>query len=91
MLRFCSKHTLHFISEVYALSTFGHLLLPDSSTARDPFISVLSIPNLKGLIDPKLVHVIYGLSKDFCMNGLRVGFIIDQFNKELQSGLSATA
>lgn len=87
LLRYASKHNLHVISdEVYALSTFGHLL-PDSNVDQDPFLSVLSLPNLKQLIDPSLVHVVYGLSKDFGVNGLRVGFVIDQHNPILRNVL----
>lgn len=87
LLRYASKHNLHVISdEVYALSTFGHLL-PNNNMEHDPFLSVLSLPNLEQLIDPSLVHVVYGLSKDFGVNGLRVGFVIDQHNPILRNVL----
>lgn len=36
------------------------------------FTSVLSI-ELDHIIDPARVHVLYGMSKDFCSNGLRLG------------------
>ncbi|PVZ98171.1 hypothetical protein BB558_005811 [Smittium angustum] len=46
-----------------------------------PFISVLSFDNLDQIIDPSLVIVIHGLSKDFCLNGFRLGWIISPWNK----------
>ena len=42
-------------------------------------MSVLSIP-LDGLIDPRLVHVTYGMSKDFSCNGMRLGVFVTQHN-----------
>jgi aspartate/methionine/tyrosine aminotransferase len=42
-------------------------------------VSVLSIP-LDGLIDPHLVHVTYGMSKDFSCNGMRLGVFVTQHN-----------
>ncbi|KAJ1967801.1 hypothetical protein H4R35_006607 [Dimargaris xerosporica] len=47
------------------------------------FCSVLSLPNLADLIDPSLVHVIHGMSKDFCMNGMRVGYLVSPWNPRL--------
>ncbi|KAJ1982039.1 hypothetical protein H4R33_005114 [Dimargaris cristalligena] len=44
------------------------------------FHSVLSYPHLADLIDPSLVHVIHGMSKDFCFNGLRIGYLISPWN-----------
>lgn len=87
-LDFASMHNLHLISdEIYALSSFSHLI--DTST-QDPFQSILSL-NYKDFIDPSLVHVIYGMSKDFAVNGFRVGFIIDQFNEPLRLALLRSA
>ncbi|KAI8980820.1 pyridoxal phosphate-dependent transferase [Pilobolus umbonatus] len=83
-LRFASDHNLHAcFDEIYALSSFGHVL----EGTENPFKSVLSI-DYSLFIDPALVHVIYGLSKDFAINGYRVGFIIDQFNKELAASIA---
>lgn len=88
LLNFASKHNLHYISdEIYALSSFSHLI--DTSN-QDPFHSILSI-NYKDFIDPNLVHVIYGMSKDFAINGFRVGFIITQFNEPLRLALMRSA
>lgn len=88
LLRFGSKYHIHLVfDEIYALSSFSHLL---DETQDDPFISVLSLP-YKDFIDPSLVHVIYGLSKDFAVNGFRVGYIIDQFNGPLKQTLLCAA
>jgi aspartate/methionine/tyrosine aminotransferase len=68
-INFCHKHNLHFISdEIYALSIFSDTL--DGKKAD--FVSVTSLD----LPDPNRVHVLYGLSKDFCMNGFRIGVIM---------------
>ncbi|OGM50117.1 aspartate aminotransferase [Aspergillus bombycis] len=73
ILRFCNRHSLHLISdEVYASCVF------DSGDPRAvPFTSVLSITTPE-LIDPDLVHLLYGFSKDFAAGGLHLGFLITQ-------------
>jgi aspartate/methionine/tyrosine aminotransferase len=56
--RFCDRHRLHLISdEVYASCVFD-----TGDPEAVPFTSILSL-DLKGLIDPNLVHVLYGFSK----------------------------
>lgn len=56
--RFCHKNSLHLISdEVYASCVFD----TDDPNAV-PFTSILSL-DLSDLIDPNLVHVLYGFSK----------------------------
>jgi 1-aminocyclopropane-1-carboxylate synthase len=83
-LIFGFNHDIHLIfDEIYALSSYSHLL---DKTRDDPFISVLSLP-YKDFIDPSLVHVIYGMSKDFAVNGFRIGYIVDQFNGPLKKAL----
>lgn len=58
ILRFCSRHQLHVISdEVYASCVFD-----SGDPAAVPFTSILSI-DVKALIDPNLVHVLWGFSK----------------------------
>ena len=58
LLHFCSKHSIHLISdEIYALTVFD-----SGEPTATPFTSVLSI-DFDGIIDPNLVHVMYGLSK----------------------------
>ncbi|SPB46670.1 unnamed protein product [Aspergillus niger] len=68
---FCGKNDLHFISdEIYAFSVFPNPKIPKPT----PFTSILAL-NLHGVIDPTRMHILYGASKDFCANGLRMGFI----------------
>lgn len=64
-MRFCQKHRLHLISdEIYALSVWHNADYPDAPG----FTSVLSI-DTEGLIDPSLVHVMWGMSKvSNCLN-----------------------
>ncbi|KAI8393734.1 pyridoxal phosphate-dependent transferase [Radiomyces spectabilis] len=99
---FASRYNIHIIfDEVYALSTFSPFLREetnqgDHTSVRDklaesPFCSALAVDNVPQLIDPKLVHVVYSLSKDFGLNGLRVGFIIDQYNDYLKQALILTS
>lgn len=68
---FCGKNQLHFISdEIYAKSIFSNTAIPTPT----PFVSTLAL-DLRHAIDPSLMHVLYGASKDFCANGLRLGFV----------------
>ncbi|PWY65058.1 PLP-dependent transferase [Aspergillus eucalypticola CBS 122712] len=84
-LAFCQKHQIHIISdEVYALSVWHNRTAPDAPT----FTSLLSI-DLTGIIDPGLVHVLWGMSKDFGANGLRLGFLVDQGNNLLETSFSS--
>ncbi|KAJ3161498.1 hypothetical protein HDU86_007280 [Geranomyces michiganensis] len=62
LLEWAKRRDLHVLSdEIYALSTWG----PDN-----PFVSVLAMPNLP---DPQRTHVVWSFSKDFGINGIRVG------------------
>ncbi|KAA8645007.1 hypothetical protein EYZ11_010669 [Aspergillus tanneri] len=75
---FCGEHKIHFISdEIYANSVF------DNDKVSDPtlFTSVLSL-NLTDIIDENLVHVMYGMSKDFGASGLRLG-VLHSRNKNM--------
>ncbi|KAE8393453.1 pyridoxal phosphate-dependent transferase [Aspergillus alliaceus] len=75
--RFCGQNNIHFISdEIYANSVFE---VPNSTAP--PFTSVLSL-DLDGIIDPNLVHVLYGMSKDFGASGLRLG-VLHSRNEQL--------
>lgn len=58
-----------------------------SSPSDLPFTSVLSL-NLAGIIDPNLVHVTYGLSKDFGSAGLKIGALITR-NEALKKAVHA--
>ncbi|EGR51401.1 uncharacterized protein TRIREDRAFT_56572 [Trichoderma reesei QM6a] len=89
LLKLCNKHKLHLISdEIYALSVFENTVDAEPPLCHPPapFHSVLSI-DLTGLIDPAYVHVIWGMSKDFGANGLRLGAIISQHNIDLMTAL----
>ncbi|KHJ34089.1 putative 1-aminocyclopropane-1-carboxylate synthase [Erysiphe necator] len=79
LMAFCQRHKIHLLSdEIYALSVFS---VPNSTSPL--FTSALSI-NTENLIDPNLVHVLYGLSKDFGLAGFKLGCLIT-CNKSLQS------
>ncbi|KAH8701676.1 1-aminocyclopropane-1-carboxylate synthase [Talaromyces proteolyticus] len=83
ILRFCSKHNLHLISdEVYALCTFDTAI---EGTEHVPFTSVLSLLD-DPTINPELVHVLYGFSKDFASGGLCLGFLITR-NEQLRKAV----
>lgn len=76
IMSFCCKNSLHLIvDEVYAMSVFSK---------EENFYSILSFPRLP---DPDRTHVLYGLSKDFGIAGLRVG-IIHTKCKQLQNCLT---
>jgi 1-aminocyclopropane-1-carboxylate synthase len=78
-MRFCQKHRLHLLSdEIYACSVFN------TDEPAVPFASILSI-DPTGIIDPELLHVTYGLSKDFGAAGLRLGAIITRSQPVLRA------
>lgn len=85
LLRLCERHRIHLISdEIYALSVW----FDDTGegTASAPFESCLSLAT-NDIIDPSLVHVVWGMSKDFGANGFRVGAIISPHNPVLRASL----
>ena len=58
-MTFCQERQIHFISdEIYALSVWEE----PSVAHHTPFTSALSI-DMTDLIDPALVHVLWGMSK----------------------------
>ncbi|KAM0207165.1 hypothetical protein ACHAQD_012171 [Fusarium lateritium] len=72
---FCGRHDMHLVAdEIYALSHFGD----------EEFSSVLAIDDnpKAGVVTRQMVHQIYGISKDFDMGGLRMGFLVSR-NQEL--------
>ncbi|KZO97243.1 PLP-dependent transferase [Calocera viscosa TUFC12733] len=85
---FCQRHNLHLISdEVYAYSVFP----TDDNRDPEPFLSVFSIDFLKeARCDPARVHVLYGMSKDFCSNGMRAAALISQHNAPLLAAVKST-
>ncbi|KAI4225501.1 MAG: hypothetical protein L6R36_003850 [Xanthoria steineri] len=86
-MRFCQRYRLHLISdEVYAMSIYK----TPSNASAVPFTSVLAI-DTTNLIDANLVHILYGMSKDFSSNGLRGGILLSQHNPPLLSSLKSIA
>ncbi|EAW09092.1 putative aminotransferase [Aspergillus clavatus NRRL 1] len=84
LMRLCQEHRMHFISdEIYALSIWG------STDAGTGFESALSI-DTTGIIDADRVHVLWGMSKDFGANGLRLGAIIST-NDRVRAGVDSAA
>ncbi|KAL7935556.1 putative aspartate aminotransferase [Trichoderma chlorosporum] len=80
-LRLCNKHRIHLVcDEIYALSVWSD----------PPFTSVLAL-DLAKFIDPSLVHVLWGVSKDFGANGWRVGCIISLANRAFHAAMSSVA
>ena len=80
-LRLCNRYQIHLISdEIYGLSIWR----------GPPFVSVLSLP-LNDFIDPSLVHVLWGVSKDFGANGWRLGCIISPANRDFHTAMSSVA
>lgn len=89
LMRLCQKYQIHLISdEIYALSVWENTI--DHHPPPTKFESALSI-DLKGIIDPRLVHVLWGMSKDFGANGIRLGVIISQANRDLHEALKSTS
>jgi len=81
---FCSERGCHFISdEIYARSVFHNPNIPEAPA----FVSTLAY-DLTDHIDPQMHHVLYGASKDFCMNGLRLGFLYTK-NKGIIGAMSS--
>lgn len=85
LMELCQRNQMHFISdEIYALSVWKNTV--DESPKPVDFESALSI-DLTGIIDPQLVHILWGVSKDFGANGLRLGVIISQANRDMLAAL----
>ncbi|KAI9503701.1 pyridoxal phosphate-dependent transferase [Coemansia spiralis] len=84
LLQFASKNNLFVVlDEIYALSVFDR---SDNTTA---FESILSWHDLDLYIDPKSVIVLHGLSKDFGLNGFRLGWVVSPWNKDILKALHA--
>jgi aspartate/methionine/tyrosine aminotransferase len=88
LIEWCARENMHFISdEVYALSVFNNV-------NHDMFVSAGTIM-LEGLQTNNShkyehVHIIYSFSKDFTLNGFRVGILYSR-NKELLDTLRCNA
>ena len=78
LMRFASNHGLHIISdEIYALSAYS----------GNSFTSILAV-NPEDLIDPQLLHCLWGTSKDFGASGIRLGAVISH-NQQLLSSIAS--
>ncbi|KAL4723227.1 hypothetical protein ACLX1H_009717 [Fusarium chlamydosporum] len=87
LMKLCQKYKVHFISdEIYALSVWTNTI--DQHPPCVPFESALSI-DTADIIDPDRVHVLWGMSKDFGANGIRVGTIVSQANMSLHASIVA--
>ncbi|KAJ2387331.1 hypothetical protein H4S02_003418 [Coemansia sp. RSA 2611] len=81
-LKFASDHDLFVVlDEIYALSVF------DRSDDVAPFESVLSWTDLDAYIDPSSVVVLHGLSKDFGLNGFRMGWAVSPWNQHIVNAM----
>ncbi|KAL4755585.1 pyridoxal phosphate-dependent aminotransferase [Aspergillus foveolatus] len=77
-MRLCQNLGIHLISdELYGLSVWHNPSIDDPTS----FTSVLSI-DTNNLVDPQLIHAVWGLSKDFGATGLRIGVLISQSNPQ---------
>jgi aspartate/methionine/tyrosine aminotransferase len=90
--RFAEANDVHLIfDEIFALSTYK----PSSTNggkAQEPFHSALSIDwQTEAGCHPGRIHVIWSASKDFGVNGLRIGTLISQCNPDLLRAMKATA
>ncbi|UOH83891.1 hypothetical protein LQV05_006629 [Cryptococcus neoformans] len=89
--KFCQNKDLHLVSdEIYALSVYENKDFPDAL----PFTSMLSLNVQEELginFDKSRLHVVYGMSKDFCANGLRVGSLVSQHNPFLLRSMANTS
>ncbi|KAI4876670.1 hypothetical protein NFI96_027136 [Prochilodus magdalenae] len=74
-LNFAKRHELHaIVDEIYMLSVFDE---------DDSFHSILSLERLP---DSQRTHVMWGISKDFAMSGVRMGTVYTE-NKDLVQAL----
>jgi aspartate/methionine/tyrosine aminotransferase len=82
LAQLCTRRNMHLIAdEIYAMSNFSH--------GREPFSSVLSVPESSSDHCQNL-HCLYGLSKDFSLGGLRIGFVVTR-NEQIRRVLERTA
>ncbi|GAA93648.1 uncharacterized protein L969DRAFT_90173 [Mixia osmundae IAM 14324] len=88
-LQFVEKHDLHlFVDEIYALTTFANPNMPNAP----PFQSILSFDiGKESGCDPSRVHCLYGASKDFSVNGLRIGVFSSPWNKQFMTAFQANS
>jgi len=85
LMKLAQKHKIHLLmDEIYAMSVYDI-----DDPAAVPFQSCLAFDSSE-YIDPDLLHVIYGFSKDFGAGGLRLGCMYIR-NKDLLNAMEAIA
>ena len=78
-LQFANKHKLHLLlDEIYFLSIY------------DPDVSMTTGLSLSDAIDPNLLHIVWGFSKDFAASGFRCG-LVHTVNSEVAKVLFANS
>ena len=87
LAKLAGRYKLHFVSdEIYARSCFATQDVPQPSL----FHSILSIDVASECaLDPALVHVVTSASKDFALNGFRLGVLVSQHNPALQRAMAS--
>ncbi|KAI3638325.1 hypothetical protein MIR68_003936 [Amoeboaphelidium protococcarum] len=81
MIKFAEEYDLHLVvDEIYALSVFDQKALQVQR-----FKSILTFGDV--ITKPQNVHLLWGFSKDFCVNGFRCG-VIASLNQEAMYGLA---
>lgn len=89
LAKLAAKYRLHFVSdEIYARSCCK-TQDDDASHPAPTFVSILSIDTERECngLHPSRVHVVTSASKDFGVNGFRLGVLISQHNKDLQRAM----
>uniref|UniRef100_A0A8H7K5Q4 Aminotransferase class I/classII large domain-containing protein n=1 Tax=Bionectria ochroleuca TaxID=29856 RepID=A0A8H7K5Q4_BIOOC len=77
----CARRHMHLVvDEIYAMSTFQG----ENEVELGPFTSILSVCSRKN------VHCLYGLSKDFNMGGVRMGFLVSRNAQVLAAAAKLT-
>lgn len=95
MVRWCLKNKVHYVSdEIYALSVYKK---QSEDSDASPFTSALTLAQdlvSKGEFPQEqvdlYVHLVYGMSKDWCASGLRVGLLYTR-NQPLHQALMSLA
>ncbi|UZJ57538.1 hypothetical protein CBS101457_006858 [Exobasidium rhododendri] len=89
LAKLAAKKDLHLVmDEIYARSVFPTADVPNPT----PFDSIFGIDTQKEAgLDPSRVHVVSGASKDYSINGFRLGLLITQHNQPLMHALTATS
>ena len=77
---------LRLVPHRSALSTFATPAAPDV----EPFTSILAIEPATVGCHPSRVHAIYGASKDWGANGLRIGALVSQASPDLHVAMESS-